>query len=142
MPQPSGGREEIGASVCDRPRGVTEIPRQSFYSSSRPDVTLLSTPFGTTGSLVQGIIQHAENSKQERGGEGDFPPLRLYEERKSDFSYMPTANPRTALRADHRHAFPWTVILREALRSFSGERGRKRAPWYSSTFLKSQHESP
>jgi len=32
--------------VCDRPWGATEIPRQSFYSS-RPDVTLLSTPFET-----------------------------------------------------------------------------------------------
>lgn len=87
-----GGKNSV-RRVCDRPRGITEIPRQSFYSSSRPDVTLLSTPFGTTGSLVRGIIQHAKNSKRERGGEGDLPPLQLYEERKSDFSYMPTAKP-------------------------------------------------
>jgi len=39
--------------VCDRPWGATEIPRQSFYSSSRPDVTLLSTPFETAGSLAR-----------------------------------------------------------------------------------------
>lgn len=92
--------------VCDRPQRATEIPRQSFYSSSRPDVTLLSTPFGTAGSIVQDTIQHAENPKRERSGKGDLLPLWLYEERKSDFSYMPTANLRTALRADRRHAFP------------------------------------
>lgn len=96
-----GEKKSTMRRVCDR--GATEIPRQS-YSSSRPDVTLLSTPFGTVGSLVRGIIQHAGNPKRGRGGEGDLPPLRLREEEKSDFSYMPIPE-RSSTRTTVTH-FP------------------------------------
>lgn len=98
--------------VRSRPRGATGIPRQSFYSSSRPDVTLLSTPFGTDGSR-DATRRESETRMRRRRRRGTTSSSGFTRNEKSDFSYMPRANPQTVFQRANRfqHAISTRISL-------------------------------
>lgn len=94
--------------MCDRrSRRAAEIPRQSFYSSSRSDVMLLSTQFGTVGSLVQGTTCRESKTRTEEKRTIYLPSPAPLRETKIRFLVCYMTNLQTAFFADHRRAhFP------------------------------------